>query len=125
MTALAVNLIGLYQAYLSPLKGFSCAHRIRSGGRSCSQIAKRLIGRLGLGRGLPLVRRQLQRCRQAAHVLRERATQKRRARSRRRSDAHLDWTDCCHGADCGGGCDPGVDALGACDLLEIGACLTG
>ena len=53
--ALAVSAIGFYQQFLSPYKGFRCAHRVRHGRMSCSQFAKRLIQKVGLLRFAPAV----------------------------------------------------------------------
>ncbi|MEH2260005.1 membrane protein insertion efficiency factor YidD [Nostoc sp.] len=36
-------LISQYQKYLSPLKGYSCPHRLLYGNESCSQYVKRTI----------------------------------------------------------------------------------
>jgi putative component of membrane protein insertase Oxa1/YidC/SpoIIIJ protein YidD len=67
----AVGLIELYQRYLSPYKGFRCAHRARKTCRtsSCSQFAKRAIARVGVIAGLPLIGRRFERCKQSARVL--------------------------------------------------------
>ena len=46
--ATALALIGFYQRRLSPLKGFSCAHRILHKGTSCSSHAVELIGQVGV-----------------------------------------------------------------------------
>ncbi|MES2612170.1 MAG: membrane protein insertion efficiency factor YidD [Pseudomonadota bacterium] len=59
-TALAA--IGAYQRYVSPYKGFSCAHRVRTGHASCSQFARRAIERCGLLAGLRLLRRRFVAC---------------------------------------------------------------
>src|SRR3954470_19293134 len=69
----AIGLIGLYQRYLSPLKGFRCAHRARKHGRtsSCSQFAKRAFGRVGVLVGAALLRRRFDKCAASARVLRE------------------------------------------------------
>lgn len=58
----AVAAIGAYQRYVSPYKGFCCAHRARTGHASCSQFARRAIERCGLLAGLWLLRRRLQAC---------------------------------------------------------------
>ena len=59
---LALWAIRLYQRYLSPLKGFSCAYRVHRGGASCSAYGYRVIGRRGLLAGLRLLNRRLDRC---------------------------------------------------------------
>jgi putative component of membrane protein insertase Oxa1/YidC/SpoIIIJ protein YidD len=58
----AVAAIGVYQRYVSPYKGFCCAHRARTGNASCSQFARRAIERCGLLVGLRLLRRRLVAC---------------------------------------------------------------
>ena len=61
-TFAAVAAIGAYQRYISPHKGFCCAHRACTGHASCSQFARRAIERCGLLAGLRLLRRRLQAC---------------------------------------------------------------
>jgi putative component of membrane protein insertase Oxa1/YidC/SpoIIIJ protein YidD len=72
----AAMLIGGYQKYLSPHKGFSCAHRVWHRGESCSQYTKRTIVEQGLLEAIPLVRERFQECK----VANERLQQRRQAR---------------------------------------------
>jgi putative component of membrane protein insertase Oxa1/YidC/SpoIIIJ protein YidD len=65
----ALTAIDCYQRYVSPYKGYRCAHRGVWGGRSCSQYAQRAIARAGLWRGLLLLRRRLHACAHAAGSL--------------------------------------------------------
>jgi putative component of membrane protein insertase Oxa1/YidC/SpoIIIJ protein YidD len=60
--SLAVALIGGYQRYLSPLKGYSCAHRMRHGGASCSEYARLIFASEGMRAGMRKVRRRLRQC---------------------------------------------------------------
>jgi putative component of membrane protein insertase Oxa1/YidC/SpoIIIJ protein YidD len=62
LTRLALLSIRGYQRYLSPIKGFSCALRVATGGASCSAYGYRAIQRRGVRRGLPLLRRRLAAC---------------------------------------------------------------
>jgi putative component of membrane protein insertase Oxa1/YidC/SpoIIIJ protein YidD len=62
MRRLALSLIHAYQRWISPHKGFACAHRVHLGGPSCSTVGARLIRRFGLRKGLPVLRLRLQRC---------------------------------------------------------------
>ena len=62
LSRLALAAIRLYQRHLSPIKGFSCALRVRTGGDSCSAYGYRIIERHGLPLGLVLLRRRLRRC---------------------------------------------------------------
>lgn len=59
-----------YQKYLSPHKGFSCAHRVLYGGESCSQYIKRVIAEEGLSVALDKSRQRFQACKQANLLLR-------------------------------------------------------
>lgn len=60
--AAALAAIGAYQRYVSPYKGFCCAHRARTGHASCSEFARRAIERCGLLAGLRLLRRRFLAC---------------------------------------------------------------
>jgi len=66
---LAVQTIALYQRYLSPLKGFHCAHRRLQGGLSCSEYVKQTIAAEGIKRALPLCQQRFQACRAAHETL--------------------------------------------------------
>ncbi|MGR4871188.1 membrane protein insertion efficiency factor YidD [Variovorax sp. LARHSF232] len=52
MKTFAIAAIDGYQRFISPYKGFGCAHRVRTGGASCSRFAKRAIASLGMIAGL-------------------------------------------------------------------------
>lgn len=69
---------GASQRYLSPLKGFGCAHRVKRGGPSCAAYARESFLRHGLVVGGRLVRRQFRRCAEAARSVNPR--RKRRAK---------------------------------------------
>ena len=58
-----------YQRYISPYKGFSCAHRSLHGGESCSEHFRMLVTSYGLSQAVPLFRQRLGECRQAHQVL--------------------------------------------------------
>ena len=67
----AIALIGTYQRYISPHKGFSCAYRASSDRPSCSAFAQRVIRRFGLLEGLLLLRLRFAACSASAAVLSE------------------------------------------------------
>lgn len=67
---IACTSISGYQKYLSPHKGFSCAHRILYGGESCSAYIKRIVGQKGLKAAFQASRRRFQDCKQANQILR-------------------------------------------------------
>ena len=62
LRTLALWAITAYRRWLSPHKGFACAHRVHQGGPSCSAVGLRLIRRHGVWHGVPLLRQRLRRC---------------------------------------------------------------
>lgn len=117
--------IGFYQRFLSPYKGFSCAHRVLHGGASCSGAVKALVRDQGLLRGWEAIRERFADCGAAAAVLRARVAM---AGSddgfqKRLSDgSYLHYCELCepvgHLVSCGansGGCDGGGCDFGGCD----------
>lgn len=69
---MADRTIELYQRWISPRKGFVCAHRTLHGGLSCSQFARVTIAQAGL-RGLrTAMRTRFGECREASLSLRAR-----------------------------------------------------
>jgi putative component of membrane protein insertase Oxa1/YidC/SpoIIIJ protein YidD len=64
---IALAAIGLYQRYLSPRKGYSCAYRVRAGGVGCSGFGKHALGKHGLLLGLVLLRRRMAKCAWQSH----------------------------------------------------------
>lgn len=113
MKAIALALIRAYQRWISPHKGFVCAHRVHRGGASCSQAGFRLIRRHGLGGGWPLLRERLRRC--AAIAAQAPASQRPRPLAAQRGDCDLPLVDCdlpsprgaasCAADACCSGCD--------------------
>jgi putative component of membrane protein insertase Oxa1/YidC/SpoIIIJ protein YidD len=67
----AASLINIYQRYISPRKGFSCAHRILHQGESCSQYTKQIILSHGPKDGLGLIRQRFRDCKAAHLTLRQ------------------------------------------------------
>ena len=57
--------ISAYQKFISPRKGFCCAHRTVHGGPSCSEFARRAVLRYGIFKALVLLRYRFGRCRDA------------------------------------------------------------
>jgi len=43
LRSIVISLIRAYQRYLSPRKGYSCAHRVVYGGYSCSEYVKNVL----------------------------------------------------------------------------------
>ncbi|MEJ2456169.1 MAG: membrane protein insertion efficiency factor YidD [Candidatus Thiodiazotropha sp.] len=67
----AVLAISGYQKFVSPYKGFSCAHRAVSGGHSCSEHIKQLIIERGLFASIEEIRQRFNDCKSAALCLNE------------------------------------------------------
>jgi putative component of membrane protein insertase Oxa1/YidC/SpoIIIJ protein YidD len=123
--AVAVGAIELYQRFVSPYKGFCCAHRAVHGRRSCSQFAKRLVAKVGLLRCVPLFMGRLRTCGEVARALKAglvgrrklraiaRARGERDERERREPQRSTPDANSRHWGDCGG-----------CDLPDVGGCGT-
>jgi putative component of membrane protein insertase Oxa1/YidC/SpoIIIJ protein YidD len=70
--SLAIAAISGYQRYLSPHKGFRCAHRVLHQGESCSQYVKRKVQEDGFVAALRSSRRRFAECKEANLVIQER-----------------------------------------------------
>jgi putative component of membrane protein insertase Oxa1/YidC/SpoIIIJ protein YidD len=69
ISSAAVGSIGLYRRYVSPYKGFSCAHRVFNGGSSCSTFAEQAIRDHGVWAALPMIKCHFLECREAYSAL--------------------------------------------------------
>lgn len=117
---IALAAISLYQRYLSPRKGYSCAYRVRAGGVGCSGFGKHAIEKHGIFLGLVLLRRRMAKCAWQAHQhsLKQPRTTFTRATARPnlgRFSNQAGFVDC----DCGG-CDVPSCDLPSCDLPDLG-----
>ena len=66
IASIAIRTIGVYQHYISPYKGYRCAHRAHLGGTSCSEFAKEAMRiRCSVFAALPLIKKRLIDCRKA------------------------------------------------------------
>jgi uncharacterized protein len=100
----ALAMIGLYQRFISPHKGFRCAHAVQTGRRGCSALGARAIRRHGLWNGLGVLG-----CRLDACALSHEALQAERHRPRLHPQSGLcDF-------DCGG---PDCNPFDSCDVAE-------
>ncbi|MGB0580437.1 MAG: membrane protein insertion efficiency factor YidD [Limisphaerales bacterium] len=118
----AISLIEFYQQYLSPWKGFSCAHRVYHGGHSCSEAVKNIIRDQGLFAGMAKIRQRFRDCGKAARSIRAKMIAKldgpriridtKQPHGRRKWHDYLDCgvLPC----DCGAG---GVEAASGCEIL--------
>lgn len=55
--------VGVYRRWISPHKGFVCAHGALTGEPSCAEYAARTLRRHTLSESIPLIRLQFERCR--------------------------------------------------------------
>jgi uncharacterized protein len=62
MKFLALSAIKFYQRFISPHKGFCCAHRAHTGRASCSALGYRALQRFGVLGGLSVLRKRLMKC---------------------------------------------------------------
>jgi putative component of membrane protein insertase Oxa1/YidC/SpoIIIJ protein YidD len=132
-SALAAATITLYQRFLSPLKGFRCAHRVAYGKDSCSEFARRVALRRGPLAMLSLLRRRFVECGVAAQTLKYEARKPkdgpREAEKSSSCDASACDTSGCDlpvpSGDCGGGLDVGDIAGGADCCGDAAGCFDG
>jgi putative component of membrane protein insertase Oxa1/YidC/SpoIIIJ protein YidD len=68
--SICVACISGYQKYLSPRKGFACAHRLLYKEESCSQYIKKVIVHEGIRVAIEKSRVRFQECKQASQILR-------------------------------------------------------
>jgi putative component of membrane protein insertase Oxa1/YidC/SpoIIIJ protein YidD len=75
--AVAASLIAGYQRFISPYKGFRCAHRACHGRASCSEFARRVAIKRGVVAMFVLLRKRFAACADAAKRLSMRRREKR------------------------------------------------
>ena len=133
-----------YQRYISPHKGFSCAHRLLYGSESCSQFVKRTISQYGLIDGIKASRRRFQACKAANQILRAKLYQVQSSEPESEEDAEtskkrkpnpsvtpINDTDCLLCGDCFNAsteCGSGISDLvtfdcASCELPDCGSAL--
>jgi putative component of membrane protein insertase Oxa1/YidC/SpoIIIJ protein YidD len=87
MRTLVIALITFYQRYISPRKGFRCAHAALHHGDSCSGAVKRIIREEGVFRGYGKIRQRFRECKLAyAQISKE--------KERKRKESKYDGWDC-------------------------------
>lgn len=128
----AIAAINGYQRYLSPHKGFSCAHRVLHGGESCSQHIKQAIATKGLLAAVQLSKQRFADCKTAKLTLEASKKSKRRRQENTYDCVDIglgcgelpsigdceDWGDGCGDSDC----IPDLDSLDCsdCSGCEVG-----
>ncbi len=71
MKSFALLIIEIYQRWISPNKGFTCAHRACFGGSTCSVFGKRAVYKHGIVAGSKLIFRRFKSCSLALQRLQE------------------------------------------------------
>jgi putative component of membrane protein insertase Oxa1/YidC/SpoIIIJ protein YidD len=89
VSKLALGAIWGYQRYVSPWKGFRCAHSVLHGGTGCSGFARSAIQDHGFWGAIPHIRGRFRDCKAASETLRARCT----VHSRRADDEGEDEAD--------------------------------
>jgi putative component of membrane protein insertase Oxa1/YidC/SpoIIIJ protein YidD len=133
--ALALLAIRGYQRWLSPLKGFRCAHAVLHGGPGCSGYAASAIHAHGLIGALGAIRQRFRDCRAAYEVLKSEQSGEDAGEGSRTDKPGLVGAACSSGgAPCSGSSIPGLSACGiggaegagtacsACNLGGISCC---
>lgn len=115
----AIFLITVYQRYLSPHKGYCCAHASLHQGDSCSQAVKAIIKQHGIWRGRQLIRQRFAACQAAYQQLQEDSYQRKQRKKAEKDNA----TECC--GDCAGqaACEAGWQ-IGAAACSRGGSALS-
>ncbi|MEN8446983.1 MAG: membrane protein insertion efficiency factor YidD [Cyanobacteria bacterium J06555_13] len=114
LTIVASKLIRGYQKYLSPYKGYHCAHRVLHGGDSCSQYIKTQIEDVGVFKATPLAFSRFQACKHSSIALKRRSHFSARTSGTPLPKNVEDFFDC-FGSDC-------FDASDYFDGADIAAC---
>jgi putative component of membrane protein insertase Oxa1/YidC/SpoIIIJ protein YidD len=117
--AFAASLIGGYQRFVSPYKGFCCAYRTRTKRASCSEFARRVALRRGLLALPGLLRERFKRCAAAARAMTHRRHDEQQ-RTRRPSRFGESCVDAAGDACVYGACDPAPCDIGAADACGCG-----
>ena len=135
LSALALLAIRGYQRWLSPLKGFRCAHAVLHGGSGCSGYAMQEIRLRGLIGALGAIRRRFSDCRAAFEALKSEQSgdggigDEGAGGKGNDKPGFLGAACSSAGAPCGSGTIPGLSACGigaegagsACSVCDLGA----
>lgn len=117
ITWMALKAINFYQKFISPYKGFNCAHRVATGETGCSGYGKKVIKRFGFFTGFKLLNRRFYDCSWHAKNLRKIKEEQEQYKIYRPVSGYKlqqgGFVDC----DCGG-CD-----MPNCDFPDVGDCV--
>ena len=116
LSGMAVQSIAFYQRYLSPRKGFCCAHRVSKRGWSCSRFGKRVFERYSVNLAFVLLKRRLRFCKAAAAQIAVLASANEKDDSKKeKKNSVIDYCDIASG------CDGASLASHSCNGCDIGA----
>ena len=125
MSRLILIMVRVYQRYISPYKGFNCAHNQLYNQQSCSSYFCACITQYDLVTANNLLRQRLINCRQAYEILITNSSYQKSNRGDRDNNKHgkcWNWSDLgslfsgCDREDCES-CE-----LGECEFCELGDC---
>ncbi len=121
LRAIAIASINGYQKYLSPHKGFSCAHRVLHGGESCSQYVKSAVAKGGLSAAIALSQQRFAACKQAHQILRSQMGATAQRKKKPKPAPSYPVSDCGNTELAPGfGCDGCMDTLECVNLFNCG-----
>lgn len=127
-----ISIVLFYRKFISPYKGFKCAHAHHTHGLSCSTYGLKVLKENKPLVALSLIKERLNACSVIYHLYQPTAIAKPKFHFYKKQAGFVDGCDIpCDGADCHAfDCD-GIDLtpdLGACDIpcnssLELGNCM--
>lgn len=115
----AIASIKLYQRYISPHKGFACAHRVLYGGESCSGYVKRAIAQKGLLEALSSAGERFDACKAASLILRSQQSESEK-KNRQNAPTSCQCSSAASEACAQISCESCI-ALPDCSLLDCGS----
>lgn len=115
MKIIAITLINIYRAYISPFKGFRCAHAALHQGDSCSLAVKKIVEAHGVWGGYRQVRQRFDDCQFAYQTL---CADKQKDKEKEDSQNKRKGYDCC---DLGASTCDGAHCLSkkSCNLPDL------
>jgi putative component of membrane protein insertase Oxa1/YidC/SpoIIIJ protein YidD len=104
-----------YQRYISPHKGFSCAHRKLHGEASCSGYFRESVANEGLSKSLQLFPERLAECKEASLILQSQkfGSPKKDPEKAKSKEQQTKETSKAEKSDCG--CGNAIDPSNCCD----------
>ena len=118
-SSLATWAIEAYQRFISPYKGFCCAHRAVHGRDSLLAVRQRVAKKRGVLAMFGLLRRRFTECSVAAQVLDYESRESRRPRIKQVDENHQRKIPALDGCDPVPDCDCGGMPSSACDVGDL------